>query len=264
MPSPFPGMDPYLEDPALWPDVHFGLIASIRRRLQPQLAPRYYAHLGERLYIEDVRHALYPDVTVLRAPAPAPPERRGGTLVADEPVILPFSLQHREPFLEIRATSSHEVVTVIEVISPANKSSGGRGRDEYRQKQDRVMASQANLVELDLLRRGAPVVMAPPVELVTLKQYDYVVSVNRAAARDQAEVYAFTLRERLPRVRIPLRSPDPDVVLDLPAVLAECYEEGLYALRVDYRNPPGISLSPGDAPWAEGLLQAAGLRAADA
>jgi hypothetical protein len=256
-------MDPYLEDPALWPDVHFGLIASIRRYLQPLLVPHYYAHLGERLYIEDVRHALYPDVTVLRAPAPAATTGAAGTLVADEPVIVPLTLQYRERFLEIRATSTHEVVTVIEVISPANKSAGGRGRDEYRRKQDEVLESQANLVEIDLHRRGPTVVMAPPVELISRKRFDYVVCVNRATARDQAELYAFTVRERLPRVRVPLRNPGEDVVLDLPAVVQDAYEEGVYSLRIDYGQAPMVPLSPQDAMWAEELLREVGLRLVD-
>lgn len=262
MPSPFPGMDPYLEDPVLWQDLHSRLINAISDQLQPQLLPNYYANIGERLYVEDVRHSLYPDLTILKSPSSASTPRAGGTmtLVADEPTIFVFNLQHREPYLEIRAASTHEVVAVMEVISPANKSSSSRGREEYRAKQDRVLSSQAHLVEIDLLRRGATVAYVPPGDLLTLRRHDYLVSVNRAEARDQAEVYHFTVRDRFPRIKIPLRAPDQDVTLDLPAAFNTGYDRGAYLARVDYRNPPAEPLRREDEEWADALLREAGLR----
>lgn len=260
MPSPFPGMDPYLEDPALWSDVHFRLIAATDRHLRPYLPPNYYSSLAERLYVEDVRSAISPDVTVLRVPRSEPLRGGTATLVADEPTVLLFNLEVREPYLEIRSVGSHEVVTVIELISPTNKSSAGRGRDEYRTKQDQVLASRANLVEIDLLRRARTVAYVPPGSQPSLPPYDYLISINRACARDRSEVYAFTLRDRLPRIRIPLREPDPDVVLDLPAAFNECYVEGAYPVRIDYRKAPREPLRPEDESWVDDLLRSAGLR----
>lgn len=260
MPSPFPGMDPYLEDPTIWPDVHASLISAIKRQLQPRLVPHYYANIGERLYVEDVRQALYPDPTFLKSRAATRREGGTATLMADEPPIFAFDVRHREPYLEIRSARSHEVVTVLEIISPANKTNRGRGRDEYLEKQNRVLSSQAHLVEIDLLRRGPTVAYVPPGSLRTLERYDYLVSVNRAEARDQAEVYHFTVRQRFPRIDVPLRSPDPDVMLDLPAAFGDCYEEGAYYLQIDYRNPPTESLRREDEEWADTLLRDAGLR----
>ncbi len=260
MPSPFPGMDPYLEDPALWPDVHFRLIAAIDRHLRPYLPPRYFSSLSERLYVEDVQNVISPDVTVLQVPRPAAERGGAATLVADEPTVLLFNLEVREPYLEIRSVGSHEVVTVLELISPTNKSSAGRGRAEYRAKQEQVLASRANLVEIDLLRRAPSVAHVPPGSLQSLPPLDYLISVNRASARDRAEVYSFTLRDRLPLIRIPLRSPDPDVVLDLPAAFSECYDEGAYPVRLDYRQPPREPLHLADEAWVNDLLRSTGLR----
>lgn len=260
MPSPFPGMDPYLEDPRIWPDLHLRLIAAISRQLRPQLLPRYYTNVGERLYVEDVRQALYPDLTIVKPGTEAHQARGTAVLVADEPTVVSFDLRQREPYLEIRASSSHEVVTVLVVISPANKSNSSRGRAEYEAKQDRVLASQAHLVEVDLLRRGPTAVYVPPGNLLTIGRYDYLVSVNRAELRQSAEVYHFTVRQRLPRVAIPLRAPDRDVVMDLPAAFVDCYEEGAYSLRIDYRHPPSEPLRADDEEWADTLLREAGLR----
>jgi hypothetical protein len=120
---------------------------------------------------------------------------------------------------------------VIEFISPANKYGAGHGREEYRDKQEQVLGSQASLVEIDLMRRD----------------------------RAHVEVYDVTLRERLPRIPIPLREPDPDVVLDLPSIFAQCYDNGAYAVRVDYDQPPPEPFRPDDGAWADALLRDAGL-----
>jgi hypothetical protein len=184
------------------------------------------------------------------------------TLAGDEPTILTFDLRQREAFIEIRATSSHEGVTVIEFVSPSNKYASGQGKVEYRKKQDQVTAGSANLVEVDLLRRGQPVVMAPVGQLLALPSFDYVACVNRASQPGQAEIYPFTLRERMPRVKIPLRVEDADVVLDLPSVFTRGYDSGAFGLRVDYRLPPPGPLRADDGPWLDGLLRDAGARGA--
>ncbi|MGV3722214.1 MAG: DUF4058 family protein [Actinomycetota bacterium] len=227
MASPFPGMDPYLEEGSLWMDVHLSLIAAICHELQSLLVPRYYAHLGERSYIEDVRT---------------------------------YELRNREPYLEIRSASSHEVVTVIELLSPANKDVG-RGNEEYRRKQEQVLGSQASFVEIDLLRGGAPTAAVTTAALAALPPHDYLAVVHRATARDRGEHYPFTLHDRLPRIGIPLLPGDADAPLDLPAAFLHCYEEGAYQVRVDYRRePPAPPLSAEDGAWLASLLQKAGLR----
>jgi uncharacterized protein DUF4058 len=260
VPSPFPGMDPFLENSALWPGVHIPLIVYSADALQPVLMPRYYVEIGERVYLEDPREVLYPYATIhrrLRVPVPVDATT---ALLPDEPTVLVVEPRQRETFLEIRAAGSQEVVTIIELISPANKHASGHGRQEYRAKQDEVLGSSTHLVEIDLLRRGASVVVAPPGELLTLPRFDYVACVSRASDRRFVEVYAVSLRERLPRVAVPLRDPDPDVVLDLPSIFDRCYDNGAYAARVDYNQPPPDPFRTDDDPWADTLLREAGLR----
>lgn len=255
MPSPFPGMDPYLEDPNIWPGVHQRLITYIADELHPHVRPRYHARIGERLYVVTSQRAVYPDVTVvertLRERAPAGVAAAPPTLTADDPVTIAISeAEYREPFVEIIHNASGDVVTVIEVLSPANKTTGP-GREQYRQKQQEVLGSEAHLVEIDLLAEGAPTVAPPPAILAQLDPFHYLISVNRHPARNRFELYPFPLPERLPRPRIPLRAPDPDVVLDLPAVFTRCYDNGGYADFVDYGQPPPVPLSDAEHVWIE-------------
>ncbi len=172
------------------------------------------------------------------------------TALAPDPcvVIHLSSVEVRQPCLEIRdLRAGKRVVTVIEVPSPSNKREGP-GRDLYVKKQSEVLASDANLVEIDLLRGGDPTVALPGPDT---PPSSYRVVVCRARDRFlKREVYPIALRDRLPRVAIPLLERDPDVVLDLPAVFAEAYEKGAYARRVDYREAPVPALQGDDPTWA--------------
>lgn len=259
MPSPFPGMDPYLEAPERWPDVHQSLITYIRDALQPQMHPRYYARMGERVYVLAPPHAFYPDVLVIERsvrelpPAYAPAQ----TVVTDTdvaPIIIHIApVEHREPCVEIIHAAGDQVVTVIEVLSPANKAAGA-GRDLYQRKQEKILNSDVNLVEIDLLSIGQPTVAIPVESLAGLPPHRYLVNVRRAVERCQAKVYPIALSQRLPQVGIPLSAPDPDVTLDLPAIFTQCYDNGGYGDLVDYRQSPPVSLTPEEAAWVDGLL----------
>jgi len=247
MASPFPGMDPFLEEPGLWPNVHQSLITYARDQLQGQVGARYFVAIGERVYVEEPGRSLYPDVHVVEASAPGS-GRAAPAPAADEPtVILLEEVERREVFLEIQdAASGHRVVTVLEVLSPANKSPG-RGRELYLRKQEEVLASEAHLVEVDLLRAGAPTVSLPE---RFARSSDYRVAVSRSGDRRRRELYGFGLRDPLPRARIPLLADDDDAVLDLGQVLAEAYARGAYARRVRYDGPlPPPPLSPDDMAW---------------
>ncbi|HET90031.1 MAG TPA: DUF4058 family protein [Chloroflexi bacterium] len=271
MPSPFPGMDPYLEAPAHWPDVHQRLITYIADTLQPHLPPRYYARMGERVYVLVPPHAFYSDVLLLE-PARAlrePPPTYTSTppdVTVDEwaetdatPVIIRFPpVEHREPYLEIVHAAGDEVVTLIEVLGPTNKVAGA-GREQYLRKQADVLNSAINLVEIDLLSSGQPTVF--PAEIVPrLPPHRYRIAVRRAVEAEQIEVYPIALHQRLPVLGVPLRVPDPDAPLDLGAVFTRCYDNGGYGDRVDYRRPPSAFLTPQEAAWADGLLRGRGLR----
>jgi hypothetical protein len=250
-------MDPYLADPSLWPDVHASLIAYIREALQPQIRPKYVARIGERIELAELHKGYIPDVLIVQPPRePARTSDQGRLMVADEPATYGFlDEERRVPYIEIIFRETGDVVTVIEVLSPANKV--GDGRERYLQKQADLLTSQANLVELDLLGAGRSTTLARTANITTPPDWRYVVSVNRAQRRSRLEVYAFSLRERLPRCRIPLRPADPDAVLDLPAVFARCYEVGGYDLLVDYTQPPPLELSETELAWARERIQQA-------
>lgn len=258
MPSPFPGMDPYLEDRSLWPDVHQRMIAYISESLQPQIRPKYVARIGERIEVASLQKGYIPDVLIVQPPrTPATTIGHTGVLVADEPLTFAFLEQERRiPYIEIIYRETGDVVTFIEVLSPANKS--GEGRDQYLQKQDDLLTTQINLVEIDLLGYGRNTTRARTVEITEPPDWRYVVSVSRERYRSRLEVYAFTFKDRLPRCRIPLRPADPDVVLDLPAVFARCYEVGGYDLMVDYTQAPRTTLSEAETAWLHTRLQERG------
>ncbi len=231
----FPGMDPYLENPAIWPSVHSRLIVYLCDQLQPFLRPRYVATIRERVFVEGPRREAVPDVLLKRSRSDV---EAGGVAVLEEdaPVLV------RVPELEIHETyvaivdrqSGQRVVTVIEVVSPTNKFSGP-GRDSYLAQQREVRSSPTHLIEIDLLRHGPHVVAVAEWAARGRGDYTSLVCVNRAGGlRDTFELYLRGLRGRPPRVRVPLADVDPDVVLDLQTVLAQAYDAGHYRELLRY------------------------------
>jgi hypothetical protein len=253
MPSPFPGMDPYLEG-ARWMAVHAQLTAEIARQLAPKLRPKYVALTTERFVLDeadDVAVATsspYPDVLVV-------PSGRSGAIdpapaIAPAPLqletVVPVPVPHRA--VEIRDTARRQLVTAIEVLSPTNKR--GRGRREYLAKRRRLLLSSAHLLEIDLLRDGRRVPMRQPLPAVP-----YCVVLSRAERRPLSDVWPIGLRERLPTVPVPLLPGDADVPLDLQAALATIYDAVGFDLVVDYAQPPDVPLAGDDAAWAAGLIR---------
>ena len=266
MPSPFPGMDPYLEDNAHWPGFHQWFNTLMCGALNVHLPNRYVAALNQRLYLVEPDCDIYPDVDVkLRRPSGT----NGGAVqvvegVAADPVLVVEREEVRESFVEIIIPGDEgRVVTAIETLSPSNKAAGSAGRREYRRKQRRVLGSDAHLLEIDLLRKGKHAVATPRELLARRAKYDYLVSLSREADRDRFETWPFSIRQRLPRVLVPLAGGDADIVLDLQAVLDRCYDEGAFARVVDYRREPRHSLAAEHADWAVAMLAEGRLRVGD-
>lgn len=258
MPSPFPGMDPYLEDPADWPGFHHFLMTAAAGLLNQQLKPRgYYANVNERVWLEETGHGSVPDVFIVRRPSAR--EAAATTAVADEPYVIHIPpIEIHEVFLEIYDAKGKQIVTGIEIISPSNKAPG-EGRLLYERKRKEWHETGLNFVEIDLLRDGKYLLDVPEESLTQLGDWDYLVNIVRAV-RTNYEVYPIKLRERLPRIRIPLKTGDADGVLDLQAALNIAYDQGPYPDRLDYQAEPTPPLSPDDAAWADSLLRQAGLR----
>jgi hypothetical protein len=253
MPSPFPGIDPYLESQGYWPDFHASFVPYCRDALNDVLPESYEARLGEQLRLVELREppvrTVLPDVAVL-AGGPAregAPETATGVLTL-EPVTMGLPLDEidevRDLWIEIRHRPDRELVTAVEVLSPWNKT--GEGYWEYRAKRRRLLRQDVHLVELDLLIRGQRLPMRQE-----LPKADFYAFVSRTERRPDCEVFAWSVRQPLPKLPVPLRAPDPDVILDLPAVFAVGYERGRYARALDYLVPPDLPLPPPDRAWVE-------------
>ncbi|MFO0808173.1 MAG: DUF4058 family protein [Gemmataceae bacterium] len=227
MPSPFPGMDPYLEDARLWPAFQHQIVACLYRILLPGLVDRYRARAGERHYQSET--PLF--TSVLRE-------------------------DHAEEFIEVRPRGDSRIVTLIDVVSPANKTTP-QGRAAYLAKRQEAKSAGANLVEIDLVMTGEPTL---DYSRDGLPEWDYAVSVTRATQPDRYEIYTATLQKRLPRFRLPLGSKENDAVVDLQAAFASCYDQGSYASQIDYDAEPPVRLDADDRKWVDDLLKQQKLR----
>lgn len=214
MPSPFPGMDPYVEMQE-WDDFHSAFHAKMSEELAPLIEPRYVARIARRIYTEHM---------------------------------VPRAEERREAYLVIRECETKEVITVIETLSPANKRTSSDGRERYLEKRQEILQSHSNLVEIDLLRGGArlPMIGSPA--------GDYVAIVSRSRRRPKASSYAWTLRQPMPTIAIPLKGDDADVPLDLQKVFTTTYERARYQLSLDYAAELHPALSGADLEWMRSLL----------
>jgi Protein of unknown function (DUF4058) len=264
MPSPFPGMDPFLEHPGHWPDFHHELISESRAALGSLLRPKYFVRVEERVYIaqewDPARKLIVPDLHLTSRPGwksqPNDEPQRGGVEVA-EPVVATTMIDEEvhESYLEIVDVVERRVVTVIEILSPANKTMGSAGRTSLRTKRREILHSSGQWVEIDLLRGGEGLT-----ERLPRRPCEYLAHVSRADKRPRGLLWPIRLSQRLPEIKIPLLPDDPDARLDLQAVLNTAYDRAGYDLSIDYASDPEPPLPPEWAGWADGLLIARGLR----
>lgn len=248
-------MDPYLESPDLWPDVHGSLMHVIREQLTPLLTPKYVAETEMQIVIEryDPEASLLetgytlPDVAVTQlreAAAVAEPT------VAVKPMRLkvPMGVTTRLVSVYVRLRENAKLVTAIELLSPVNKRPG-QGQKEYVEKHESFLGSPVHLAEIDLLRKWPRM----PFEGKVPKS-DYLAMVSDFYERPNCDVWPISLRQPLPDLPIHLLKPDPPVTLDLNAALRTAFERARYDLRIDYSKPPDPPLSEVDAAWVVGLI----------
>jgi hypothetical protein len=247
-------MDPYLEG-ELWSTVHGQLVAEIARQLAPRLRPKYLALMEKRFATADPEYEdgvsvstpggswVVPDVGVVKAVT------SGSSTVVAASVIAPLQVDTIMPeavpqhWVEIRDTRNRQLVTVIEVLSPANKA--GDGHAEYLARRQKLLVSNVHLIEIDLLRKGK----RPPMRK-RLPEVPYFVFLARAGNRPLTDVWPIRLDQSLPTIPVPLLPGDVDVDLDLELAFTTIYDQLGYDLAVNYADSPEFPLSSEDAAWA--------------
>ncbi|UBF28109.1 DUF4058 family protein [Kovacikia minuta CCNUW1] len=246
MPSPFPGMNPYLENPELWSEFHSRMIVAIADALDDLLSRDYRVAVEKRVYLSQDDETILigiPDVAVT-ASQPANSSLSIGATAVAEPltVELPASEEVQERYLEIREGGTGIVVTTIELLSPKNKRSG-EGRNAYLQKRQQTLNTATHWIEIDLLRGGEPMPM------LGAARSDYRILVSRSQERPKAQLYAFSLRQPIPAFPIPLRRGEPEPLLELQPLLHHVYDRARFELEIDYQQPPSPKLSNDAWEW---------------
>ena len=276
--SPFPGCDPFLQK--RWESCHTQMVVAfgelMRGRLPTGLRPR----IESRVYLVETdpdghvtRSNVKPDAFVIEYPKSyqgphveaaqpllGPGADDGGTLVAEPIKCTAIPTEMKERYIDIVDVNDGErIITSIEVLSPANKMPGP-GFNQFREKQDMMRAGGVSLVEIDLIRGGTRAISAPPTFQDSGPDILYRVAILRSWERARGELYAMTLRHRLPTIDLPLRPSDPPLSIDLQVMHDIAYDRGEFAMDLDYRKEPSPPLSPTDAEWSDKLLRSTGLR----
>ncbi|MBI3462877.1 MAG: DUF4058 family protein [Planctomycetes bacterium] len=248
MPSPFPGMDPYLENPAFWPDFHARFITYWCDTLRELLPEQYEARVDERVNLVEVHpehvKLIAPDVSITRDASATMPASEAKGVATIEPTVIPLAMEEgvRETYIEIRRRPERTLIAVLELLSPSNKEEPGRSI--YLAKRNALLHQDVHLVELDLLLADRRLPLAGP-----YPAGDYFALVSRSDRRPDCHVFAWTIREPLPTIPIPLRSPDRDIAIDLGAVFTQNYDRGGYRRSLIYQAPPDVKLPPQDLSW---------------
>lgn len=251
MNSPFPGMDPYLERTGIWRQVHADLIVDIRRFLQPMLRPKYHVSIEQHTYLALLPPSNnlvgIPDIVITTDSAPF-----GTVSVATLPVAtptigtLPMTEEVKHRYLTVRDAETREAITIIEVLSFANKRQPGR--NQYLEKRQEILRSRTNLVEIDLLRAGKPLPMTGG------RESDYRIVVSRGYQRPSAALYLFDLQEEIPSFPIPLRRNEDEPVLALNEIVHKLYDAGAYDMLIDYQKRPDPPLSHENESWRQEIV----------
>lgn len=259
MPSPFPGVDPYIESSGRWGDFHGGMVAAMRGALNERLPEGYAAEIELYIWFHEPdarqRRQTGPDVYVTssRRGSKGGARSTGGSATASSfrTLAFPSVVRRKHKYVRVVDLESNRVVTVIELLSPSNKAAG-EDRDAYLNKRSETLAAGINLVEIDLLRGGRRLPLSEPAPEVQ----DYYVLVCRAWEFPRFAFQTFGLREPLPEIPIPLAPDVKDIVLPLKPCADRAYDEGKYLPRLPYAQPLSPSLRKGDSAWVRQVLAA--------
>ena len=258
MPSPFPGIDPYIEAQTGWGDFHQRFLTYCGDAIGPCLPENYVARFGEQVRLIYPSSGTkppprLPDIALLRDPQLG--SRSGGSsggTATLEPVSVMVDTEDyeeiRDTWIEILKLPDLELVTVIELLSPTNKI--GDGREDYLSKRKKLLAGSAHLVEIDFLLNGHRMPMRSEKPLG-----HFVAMVSRVEGRPKADVYTWSLRDPLPSIPIPLAAPDPDILLELAPPFEMAYERGFYARILKYQQSLLFLLGAEILDWVESLTK---------
>jgi hypothetical protein len=220
-------MDPFLEGEKIWPVFQHHLVACLYQTLLPGLVDRYRARVGQRRYATE--QALF--TSIIRE-------------------------EHEEEFIEIRQRTDSRLITLVDVVSPANKTTAA-GRGAYLEKRKEAKGCNASLVEVDLVMQGQPML---DYSREGLPEWDHAVTVTRASQPERYEIYTATLQKKLPKFRLPLAADDRDTVVDLQGVFARCFDQGNFMAQINYQRDPPTRLDDDDRKWLDDVLRQHKLR----
>lgn len=249
MPYPFPGMDPYLESPQRWSEVHNRLMVAIADDLSSKLRPKYRVAIEKRLYwnSDSLENVLVGIPDIIMAKTESRLEPRGVATLT--PIVKPLKIslempeEVQESYLEVREIATGQVVTVIELLSPKNKRPG-EGRSAYDRKRQQILVSGTHFVEIDLLRSGTRQRLGQ-----SLPEFQYYILRSRSDVRPSADLYLFTIREPIPAFPLPLPIGDAEPMIDLQTLLNDLYDRAGFDLEIDYQLAPTPKLSTADTDW---------------
>ncbi len=256
MKCPFPGMDPYLEDPAYWQDFHQSFNIYWRDAIAESLPENYEVRVDERVNLVEIPgdsiKLIRPDLAISQGYPLSNSALETSGVATLEPVSIPleYPIEEVESYLKILHRPDRTLVTVLELLSPTNKVD--TGRLDYLAKRSAVLRQQVHLVELDLLRAGHRLPLKRP-----LPPGDHFAFVSRWEQRPNCEVYAWSMRSPLPAIRIPLKLSDPDLVFNIATVFDEAYLRGRYFRSLPYSQPPLVPVGDADLEWVESRLKTA-------
>jgi hypothetical protein len=251
MTNPFPGVNPYIECEHYWDDFHSQFLVSLRESLLDVLPAQYDAMINEQalLLTPDDKKLRKPDVAVTDRPDLPQQREPGGvaTLPVPAPVViemLPLTMiEEKLVWVEIVNRDDRSLVTSIELLSPSNKDS--RGRDDFRAKRNALLLAGVHLVDIDLLLAGERFEFRQ-----ALPPAHFYAFVARAHAKRHVEVYRWSLPDPLPKMPVPLRSPDPDVMIDLQVIYQTSFDRARYGRRLHYGASPAF-LDKATRDWVE-------------
>ena len=266
MPSPFPGMDPYIERKHSWRNFHTFFLTYLATKLNSLLPAEFGASCEGRIYVLPNQSMLYPDVRVhqIKPIVKEPKNEYIAVLERGAPsgVIVEYPEELKERYIEIHTIGDEEerVVTIIELLSPTNKDTRSDGNELYKKKQDKILKSDINLLEIDFLRSGIHTIATPKYRLDLNGTWDYLVGLHRCTERYHYVYWFIKMQEFLPCVQIPLIEGVPDVIIDLQEVFNQVYDSTDYSRRIDYSKPPEILISDEEEIWMDNLLREKGYR----